>query len=165
MLGAPAGSDSTIFSTRSGWSGAPPPPIAFMLDVSRCAQSGWSRSSRLIVGTPDTLVTRSRSISSSARPASHLRMNTIAPPTSVHGWRMQLLAVTWNIGVGARNTNGVGSVVPAAGAGGAGRSPAATAFASASCDTLVMKAMFMTLCTDPRWVSCAPFGNPVVPDV
>ena len=75
------------------------------------AQSGWSSSSRLIVGTPEKLVTRSRSISSSARPASHLRMNTIAPPTSVHGCSRQLLAVTWNSGVGAMNTGGVGAAV------------------------------------------------------
>ena len=132
--------------------------------MSRVCQSACINSSRLIVGTPEKFVTRSRSINSSARVGSHLYVNTIEPPTNVQGCRMQLLAVTWNSGVGAMNTGGVGTTAGST-VGGAGRSPAATAFASASRFTCVMKAMFMMLWTDPRWVSCAPFGNPVVPEV
>ena len=64
-------------------------------------QSGWLMSSRLIVGTPEKLVTPSRSISSSARAAFHLYVNTIVPPVSVQGCSRQLHAVTWNSGVGA----------------------------------------------------------------
>ena len=48
---------------------------------------------------------------------------------------------------------------------GAGSSPAATALASAAPATIDMKTMFMMLWTEPRWVSWAPLGNPVVPDV
>ena len=72
MLGAPPASDLSIFSTRSGCNGAPPPPMPASVDVSRVDQSGCINISRLIVGTPEKLVTPSRSISSSARPASHL---------------------------------------------------------------------------------------------
>ncbi len=115
-----------------------------------------------MVGTPEKLVTRSRSISSSARPASHLCIRTILPPTSVHGWSRQLLAVTWNNGVGAMNTGREpGSPVGVA----ASSSPASTALASAIAETMFMNARFNTLCTDPRCVSWAPFGKPVVPEV
>ncbi len=104
MLGAPPFSDLSILSTRSGCSGAPPPPMPTTVEVSRVDQSGCISISRLIVGTPEKLVTPSRSISSSARPASHLYMNTIRAPEMVAGWSRQLLAVTWNSGVGAMNT-------------------------------------------------------------
>ena len=89
-------------------------------------------------------------------------MNTIVPPTSVHGCSRQLFAVTWKSGVGAMNTGGVG------GSGGrVGRRALAggAALASASATTCAMNAMFSTLCTEPRCVSWAPFGAPVVPDV
>jgi hypothetical protein len=48
---------------------------------------------------------------------------------------------------------------------GSSTSPAATAFASAVAVAVPMNTRFITLCTEPRWVSCAPFGKPVVPDV
>ena len=85
--------------------------------MSRVAQSGCDSSSRLIVGTPLKLVTPSRSISSSALPGSHLRVNTTRPPASVAGWRMQLHAVTWNSGVGAISTIWLGGAGAAPDAG------------------------------------------------
>src|SRR5918993_6022697 len=97
-------------------------------DVSRVSQSGWAMSSRFIVGTPEKLVTPSRSISSSARAGFHLYVRTILPPVSVHGCRRQLQAVTWNSGVGAMYTaiSGAGR-----GSAGAATSPAAIALGSA----------------------------------
>ena len=143
--GTPLASDLSIFSTRSGCSAAPPPPMPRSDDVSRLAQSGWA-------------------ISSSARPASHLYVKTILPPVSVHGCRRQLQAVTWNNGVGAMNTAWAGSGGAAPGSG-AGRSPAAIALASARAVAMAQNARCMMFVIDPRWVSWAPFGKPVVPDV
>jgi hypothetical protein len=73
---------------------------------------------------------------------------------------MQLHAVTWKNGVGAMNDVGMSGF-----GGGTGMSPAAIAFASAKPVAPVIAAMFKILETEPRCVSCAPFGNPVVPDV
>ena len=56
-----------------------------------------------------------------------------------------------------------------AGAGGtsvgAGTSPAAMALASAMLVAAPIAMMLKMLCTEPRCVSCAPFGKPVVPEV
>src|SRR3954452_15792196 len=103
--------------------------------VSRVAQSGCESSSRLIVGTPEKLVTRSRSMSSNARAGSQRRVNTTVAPMRVAGCRMQLHAVTWNRGVGAIITTWPG-VAAAAGVG--SMSPAAIAFASAADSAVVM---------------------------
>ena len=73
---------------------------------------------------------------------------------------MQLHAVTWKNGVGAMNAVGVVGF-----GGGAGISPASTAFASANAVAPVIAAIFKMLDTDPRFVNCAPLGKPVVPDV
>ncbi len=69
--------------------------------------------------------------------------------------------MTWNSGVGAMNTFCRG-LPSASSAGGAGGVPA---FAAASPAVVVMKMMCIRLWTDPRWVSWAPFGKPVVPEV
>ena len=107
-------------------------------------------------------MTRSRSMSSRARPASHLYVSTTLPPEIVAGCITQLQAVTWNRGVGAMNTLCAPGL---AGGGGAGISPAAIAFCSAMPVAIVRAMMLRMLCTDPRWVSWAPLGKPVVPDV
>src|SRR5215216_6114999 len=117
-------------------------------DVSRVDQSGWVISSRLIVGTPEKLVTPSRSISSSARPGFHLYVSTILPPVSVHGWSRQLHAVTWNSGVGAMYTAGSGD---GRGSFGAGTSPAAIAFASAAPVASAQNTRWKMFVTEPRW--------------
>ena len=70
--------------------------------------------------------------------------------------------MTWNSGVGAMNTGCAGA---AGGDDGGAMSPAATALASAEPTVIVQNIRCMMLCTDPRWVSWAPFGLPVVPDV
>ena len=48
---------------------------------------------------------------------------------------------------------------------GAGMSPAAIPFASAELAAIVIVNMLKMFATDPRCVSWAPFGKPVVPDV
>ena len=131
------------------------------VDVSRVDQSGCISISRLIVGTPEKLVTPSRSINSSARPASHLYVSTMREPEIVAGCRMQLFAVTWNNGVGAMNTFWRG--LPSASSAGAGAGLPALAAASPAAP--VMNIRCIRLCTEPRWVSWAPLGKPVVPDV
>ena len=78
------------------------------------------------------------------------------------GCSRQLQAVTWNSGVGAMNTGCAGA---AGGSAGAGTSPAAIALASAAPIAIAQNTRWMMLCTEPRWVSWAPFGKPVVPDV
>ena len=75
---------------------------------------------------------------------------------------MQLHAVTWNSGVGAMNTGSAGTALGAA----LPSPPAASrARASAVLDTNPMNSRFIKLWTEPRCVSWAPFGKPVVPDV
>ena len=115
-------------------------------DVSRVDQSGCMRSSRLIDGTPEKFVILSRSMSSRARPGSHLYVITTFPPTSVAGCNKQLHAVTWNSGVGAINAGEYAT----AGAGAAVTSPRATAFCSAAVVMAPIAAMLKMLATEPR---------------
>ena len=84
-------------------------------------------------------------------------------PVRVAGCSRQLQAVTWNSGVGAMYTFCAGGGV--LGAAGGSTSPAATALPSATAVAVPMNTRFIRLCTEPRWVSWAPFGNPVVPEV
>ncbi len=70
-------------------------------------------------------------------------------------------AVTWNSGVGAMNTGSGGF----SGGGGFSMPLASFSLAMATAPAICMKAMCMRLWTDPRWVSWAPFGKPVVPEV
>ena len=76
-------------------------------------------------------------------------VKTIFAPTAVAGCSRQLHAVTWNSGVGAMNTmgRGVGATV------GAGISPAAIPFCSASETVADIALRFMMLLIDPRCVS------------
>ncbi len=112
-----------------------------------------------MVGTPVKVATCSRSISSRARPGSHLCISTSLAPRNVSGCSTQLLAVTWNSGVGTIADGGTsfgGSISTAPDSATAAAAAPAAALANAMC---------IRLCTEPRWVSWAPFGKPVVPEV
>ena len=83
-------------------------------------------------------------------------------PEIVAGCSMQLLAVTWNSGVGAMNTFWRGCAV---GIERRRRRRGARPWPRPSPAAVVMKMRCIRLCTEPRWVSWAPFGKPVVPEV
>jgi hypothetical protein len=84
--------------TSSGGAGAPPPPTATRLEVSNSPNRGDCSRSQLWVGTPTKLVTRSRSISSSARSGSHLYMMTSFSPVAKQDSITGTAPVTWNSG-------------------------------------------------------------------
>jgi len=110
-----------------------------------------------MVGTPLMDVTFSASMIRRASPASHLYMSTMVPPAAVVAYAPQLFAVTWNRGV-VRRATGTGT-----GAFGSGATPVARWVARAcACPE---NTMLKRLATQPRWVSWAPFGKPVVPEV
>jgi hypothetical protein len=67
------------------------------------------------------------------------------------------LAVTWNSGVVIRVT-GIGGVTA-----GSGTTPVARWVAKVC--AWPENIMFIRFDTQPRWVSCAPLGKPVVPEV
>src|ERR671911_298640 len=128
-----------VFSTRAticGGIGAPPPPTDTRLDVSNSAKRGDSSMSQLCVGTPTNEVTRSRSISSSARTGSHRYMITSFTPDEKHPSITGIRPVTWNngttrmrVGVAAAALASLASVAARGGglAGALDRGPAAEA--------------------------------------
>ena len=98
-------------------------------------------------------------MSRSASAASQRYIITRQPPAIVTVCITQLQPVTWNSGTGNRATSG--------GASGGG-SPAperAVRWARAASEQAVRKIMLNRLWTTARWVSWAPLGEPVVPDV
>ena len=98
--------------TSSGGAGAPPPPTATRLDVSNSAKRGDCSMSQLWVGTPTKFVTRSRSISSSARSGSHLYMITSFRPLAKQPSITGIEPVTWNSGTIRMNDGGRRSASP-----------------------------------------------------
>ena len=70
--------------------------------MSRVSKSGCSSTCHTMAGTPPKVVTRSRSISSSARPASHLCMITIFPPKARLATRTEWQPVAWKNGTDSR---------------------------------------------------------------
>src|SRR5918995_682494 len=98
--------------TSSGGAGAPPPPTLIRLDVSNSANRGdWSRS-QLWVGTPTKLVTRSRSICSSALSGSHLYMITSFRPEAKHDSTTGTDPGRWNSGTTGMNAGFAGGGAP-----------------------------------------------------
>ena len=84
-------------------------------------------------------------------------------PAGERAWRRHgsRTAVTWNSGVGATITGcvAVGTI---------GSRPAAAvahlrSWRPAAANTDAQNIRWRMLWTEPRWVSCAPFGNPVAP--
>ena len=148
------GSRSLIRRTSSGADGAPPYDTAWMLERSNSSKRGCSSNCQAMVGTPPTLVMRSRSMSSSAFSASKRRCSTSLLPSSIDGTRMAKHPVAWKNG-----TDTSGAFCGASGSGAGSASPRrrkARAWAS-----MALKRLLITL----RWLATAPFGVPVVPDV
>ncbi len=98
MLGRAARKLRSTRRTSSGGAGAPPPPTETRLAVSRRAKSGHSSRSQDCVGTPTKWVTRSRSISSSARAGSHLCIITSLQPVAKQESITGTQPVTWKSG-------------------------------------------------------------------
>ena len=82
-----------------------------------------------------------------------------------HGGRVQQAVAGCHVEQRSRGHEHALRQVPPGGFSGGVMSPAAMALASASTVAIAMYTRFITLCTEPRWVSWAPLGNPVVPDV
>ena len=74
--------------------------------MSRLAKSGDSSRSHDIVGTPTKMVTRSRSISSSARSGFHLYIITSLLPAAKELSITGMQPVTWNSGTTRMNDVG-----------------------------------------------------------
>ena len=88
----------SIRATSAVGAAAPPPPTDCRLEVSVAANRGDSRRSWACVGTPTKMVTRSRSISSSARAGSHLYIITSLLPPSAEPGITGTSPVTWKSG-------------------------------------------------------------------
>src|SRR5579875_2488246 len=111
-------------------------------------------SCQAIVGTPPTLLIRSRSISSKARTGSHLRIITILAPANRLGLRIAKQPVAWKKGTLIREAR-----CGALGSGAGGASPRRRNERAAEAPW----AMLLELTF--RWLAIAPFGFPVVPEV
>ena len=139
--------------TSSGADGAPPYAMFSREDRSKSLNRGCSMSCQAIVGTPPAFVMRSRSISSSACSAFHLRcMTSFAPPMSA-GIMTAKQPVAWKNGTEIRIARRW------FGSGGGGCSPRRRCMRA--CAASALKTFEMML----RCVVTAPFGFPVVPDV
>ena len=118
--------------------------------MSQRANSGDSSRSQVIVGTPTNWVTRSRSISSSARSGDHLCIITSFEPVANDDSMTGTSPVTWNNGTVRMKL--VGKACGSFG-GYISRLTAARQAKASSADSTA------------RWVETAPFGRPVVPEV
>src|SRR5690606_14565495 len=98
MLGRPREKLPSMRLTSSAGAGAPPPPTVWRLEVSYFSKSGCSSMSHDMVGTPTNWVTRSRSMSSRARPGSHLYMMTSFEPDTNEPIITGTAPVTWKSG-------------------------------------------------------------------
>src|ERR671912_2043472 len=157
-----------VFSTRAticGGIGAPPPPTAVRLDVSNSWKRGDSSMSQLWVGTPTNEVTRSRSISSSARAGSHRYMITSFTPEEKHPSITGIRPVTWNNGTTRMRTGVAAAAAAAAPAAASGDVAASTEGAWRARSMAVRQPQTLSEWTTGLWVDTAPFGRPVVPDV
>src|SRR3569833_1273909 len=107
-----------------------------------------------MVGTPPAEEIFSRSISSKARIASHLRIITSLAPPNRLGFRIAKQPVAWKNGTEIRLER-----CGAFGSGAGGISPRRRkARAAPTPPAMMLELMF-------RWVARAPFGLPVVPEV
>src|SRR4051794_10208099 len=132
--------------TSSGGTSVAPDEMPASDGSSRPWAAAVSSSWNTVVGTPATVVTPSRSTSSTASTGSHLYMRTTLPPAAVNGRRNDWSPPTWKNG----------NVSRVVGGGAAGPSPAARA---------PRYTTFMRKAPKFRWVATAPLGRPVVPDV
>ena len=81
--------------------------------MSRDSNDGDCSTCHTIAGTPPNVVTRSRSISSSARSASHLCISTSLPPAATLATRTEWQPVAWKNGTDSRYTFWPGRGAPA----------------------------------------------------
>src|SRR5262245_48990069 len=144
MLGRAVLKLRSTLLTSSGGAGAPPPPTCTRLLVSRRAKSGHSTRSQDWVGTPTKLVIRSRSISSSARAASHLYIITSLQPAAKQESITGTQPVTWKSGTTSTKLVGYGCVLGAP-------SPIMLLIAA-------RQAKASSAESTARWVETAPFG-------
>src|SRR3954451_17612024 len=139
-------------STSAGGAGAPPPPMPRRLEVSNSGNLGELTRSQLWVGTPTKLVTRSRSISSSALSAFQRYIITSFALDTTQLRSTGTEPVTWNSGTIKMNVvRPLGGVTPAASA--------------RTASTVARLPKAITEETTAPFVDTAPFGRPVVPDV
>ncbi len=108
--------------------------------MSGLGSAWWCSMALYMVGTPSKIVTLSRSMICSALPASNLGSRVRVPPPTTEAFSPQVSPKTWN----------------------SGRQPITTSSAEL-CSRVC--AVSVALRASPAWVSWAPFGRPVVPDV
>ena len=143
-------------STNAVGAGAPPPPTPRRLDVSKSPKRGELTRSQLCVGTPMKVVTRSRSISSSAFSAFQRYIITSFDLETMQLSSTGTQPVTWNSGTIRMNASGPGS--------GAGE-PGGNAASARTASTAARLPNAITDETIAPLVETAPFGRPVVPEV
>ena len=109
-------------------------------EVSALAWDRWCSIAAYIVGTPSKMVTLSRPMISRALPASNRGSSVRLPPAKIVAFRPQVRPKTWN----------------------SGRQPMVTspgpAFSRVAAVSSALRVRF-------AWVSSAPLGRPVVPEV
>ena len=111
--------------------------------ATRCpasASAWWCSIAAYIVGTPSKIVTWSRSMICRALPGSNLGSRVSVPPPATVAFSPQVSPKTWN----------------------SGRQPIITSSGPA---VEQGRAVSVALRASPAWVSWAPFGRPVVPEV
>ena len=131
---------SNFFSNaRSTSTGIAAPPETHTCSEDVSAGSGWWSIAAYIVGTPSNTVARSRSMISSAVPASNRGSSDSEPPTAIVAFSAHVWPKAWN----------------------SGSAPSMTASgpsSNSSSETATFSVRF-------PWVSSAPLGCPVVPEV
>ena len=120
-------------------SGAPAAPIVRSADRSRVVKPGSRAIASSIVGTAKKEVTRCCSITASVSAGSNRRTTTAHPPPSRAGLTVPLRPPMWNSGARARVRSACAKSIPM--------------------DWLTAFHVMLP------WVSTAPLGRPVVPDV
>src|SRR5262249_54440170 len=126
-------------STSTG-SAAPPETPTRRVETSQRGRSGQARRATYIVGTPSKTVTRPRAINSSAFSGVNRDTRVRRAPTRTAVLRPQVWPKEWN----------------------SGRPPKMTSSGPTWTRSV---AVTSTLDTRLAWVSSAPLGRPVVPDV
>src|SRR5205085_12337287 len=84
---------------------APPETHTRRVDASNAPRRGWCRIAEYIVGTPWKTVARSRSMISSARPASKRGISDSAAPAAIAAFIEQVWPNEWKSGRAPRKTS------------------------------------------------------------
>ena len=126
-------------STSTGRA-APPDTQVRSVDTSYDARFGTPSIAAYMVGTPSYTVTLSRPITCSAFTGSNRGIRVSVAPEAMAAFSPQIIPNTWN----------------------SGRQPITTSSGPISIRVRAVTAWFLFR---PAWVSSAPFGFPVVPEV